>query len=99
MAKFIKVCCGVREHNGEYGYIVKRVKSEPFCLDDNLAVYSQKGVYHLVDKETGLELNHFNYWEDIIKWYLANKNRYYMYRNSDYYREKVKKFKELEECK
>lgn len=99
MAKFIKVCCGVREHNGEYSYIVRKVKGEVFTLDNNLAIYTKKGVYHLVDIETGLELNHFNYWDALEDWYNDNKNRYYMYRNSDYYREKVKKFNELKECK
>ena len=97
MAKFIKVCCGVREHDGEYGYIVKKVRGEIFALDTNLAVYTKKGFYHLIDIETGLELNHFGYWEDLENWYHENRLKYYGYRDSDYYREKVKRFKQLKE--
>ena len=97
MAKMFKVCCGVREHNGEYGYVVKRVRGEEYPIDDNLFIYTQKGVYHLVDKETGLELNHFHYYQDLEVWYVSNKNKYYMFRESAQYKIKVKKFKQLQE--
>ena len=99
MSKIYKVIMNHVTTTGENEVILKKVKGEPFSLDSSLFVRYVKGVYHLVDIETGLELNHFNYWDALVDWYNDNKNRYYMYRNSDYYREKVKKFKELKECK
>ena len=97
MAKMFKVCCGVREVNGEYGYIIKRVRGELFAIDKNLFIYTKARTYHLVGIETGLELNHFYYYEDLENWYHENRLKYYGYRDSDYYREKVKRFKQLQE--
>ena len=97
MAKMFKVCCGVREINGEYGYVVKRVRGEEYPLDNNLFIYTQRGVYHLVDKETGLELNHFHYYQDLEEWYASNKSKYEMFKLTEQYRQKVKKFKQLQE--
>ena len=99
MAKLFKVCCGVREANGEYGYLIKQVRGERYYNDENLFIYTKGGYYHLVDIDTGLELNHFNYHDQIDTWYNENKKKYYAYRDSVSYKEKVKRFKALEEAK
>ena len=97
MAKIFKVCCGVREHNGDYSYLLKKVKGEVFEENHNLCVSYIKKVFHLIDIATGLELNHFYEYEDLLKWYRENEQRYETYRKSSMYKDKVKMLKQLEE--
>ena len=98
MAKFYKVCCGIRRVGGEYDYLLKKVKGTPYPLDEHLFTYTRRGVYYLVDIDTGLELKHFNYWQDLEDWYIYNKGRYLMCRESSSYKDKVKKLRQLEEA-
>ena len=95
MKKIFYVVCGFRDYDGTYNYQLKKVKGASFELDERLFIRYAKECYHLIDKATGLELNHFYHYEDLLDWYENNKNKYEVYLTSSFYKDKVKRFEEL----
>ena len=78
-------------------FMLKKVKGEPFSLDSRLFVRYVKEVYHLTDIETGCELTHSSYYDTLEFWYKTYKDQYEVFRNTDSYKCKVKRLKELEQ--
>lgn len=97
MSKIYKVIMNHVTTTGENEIILKKVKGEPFSLDSSLFVRYVKGVYHLTDIATGCELTHSSYYDVIEYWYKQYKDKLEVFRLTDSYKNKLKKFKQLEE--
>ena len=97
MSKIYKVIMNHVTTTGENEVMLKKVKGEPFSLDSRLFVRYVKEVYHLTDIETGCELTHSSYYDTLEFWYKTYKDQYEVFRNTDSYKCKAKRLKELEQ--
>lgn len=82
--------------NSDDGYIVEEINGRSCSYCNSAFIYKDdNGVYHLVDKESGLSICRNRKMKNLEESFNEIKSSYYDYKKTDAYKIKVKRFEKM----